>query len=58
MREISIDDLRLIVDGIQSSKFITQTKADELTEKLKKLAREADSSTLDRRNYVENRIRR
>ena len=56
-QNFTIDDLRLIVDGVQSSKFITQTKADELTNKLKKLAREKDGDTLNRRNYVENRIR-
>lgn len=56
-RDFTIDDLCLIVDGVQSSKFITQSKADELTDKLKKLAREKDVDTLNRRNYVENRIR-
>jgi predicted DNA-binding transcriptional regulator YafY len=56
-RDFTIDDLRLIADCVQSSKFITQVKADDLTKRLKKLARESDSSTLDRRNYVENRIR-
>jgi predicted DNA-binding transcriptional regulator YafY len=56
-RDFSIDDLSLIVDGVQASRFITQAKADELSDKLKKLTRKQDSSTLDRRNYVENRIR-
>ena len=56
-RDFTIDDLQLIVDSVQSSKFITQTKADDLIENLKNLTTMRDRSTLDRHNYVENRIR-
>ena len=56
-RDFSINDLTLIADCVQASKFITQNRADVLTGKLKRLTRKQDSSTLDRRNYVENRVR-
>jgi len=55
-RDFSIDELQLIVDGVQSSKFITAKKAKDLTDKLKKLTNRHDRSTLDRR-YIADRIR-
>ena len=56
-RDFEIDDLQLIVDSVQSSKFITAKKAKALTDKLKRFASKYDRSTLDERNYVSNRIR-
>lgn len=51
-------ELRLIVDGIQSSKFITQDKARVITDKIMtKLADVHTRSTLNRRVYVADRIR-
>jgi predicted DNA-binding transcriptional regulator YafY len=56
-REFTIDELQLIVESIQASKLITQKQADELTNKLKKFANVYDRDTLNRRSYVEKRIR-
>lgn len=56
-RKFSLDELQLIVDSVQSSKFITKNKAKELTDKLKDLTNKYDRSTLENRNYVANRIR-
>lgn len=50
-------ELRLIVDGVQSSKFITREKAREITGKVKKLAGKATVASLNRENHVSNRVR-
>ena len=50
-------ELRLLVDGIQSSKFITKKKADEITEKIKALAGKETKATLNRQTYVADRVR-
>lgn len=50
-------ELRLLVDGIQSSKFITKSKADEITEKIKSLAGKETKATLNRQTYVADRVR-
>lgn len=50
-------ELRLMVDGIQSSKFITQKKAQEITRKIKALAGKETLETLNRQAYVADRVR-
>ena len=50
-------ELRLLVDGIQSSKFITREKAREITEKIKALAGKEIKATLNRQAYVADRVR-
>lgn len=51
-------ELRLMVDGIQSSKFITQKKAREITNKIKdNLADIHTRATLNRQTYVSDRVR-
>ena len=50
-------ELRLLVDGIQSSKFITREKAKEITEKIKALAGKDTKATLNRQAYVADRVR-
>lgn len=56
-RKFDLQELQLLVDSVQSSKFITQKYAKQLTDKLKKLASKYDRTTLERRNYVANRVR-
>lgn len=56
-RDFDNYDLQLLVDSVQSSKFITQRKAKELTDKLKRLTSHHNRKILDRRAYVENRIK-
>ena len=56
-REFDTQELQLLIDSVQSSRFITQKKAKELTDKLKKKASRFDRVLLDRRCYVPNRIR-
>ena len=56
-REFDTKELQLLIDSVQSSRFITQKKAKELTDKLKKKASRFDRVSLDRRCYVPNRVR-
>ena len=51
------NELRLLVDSVQSSKFITREKARELTAKLKKFAGKDTVESLSRENHVANRVR-
>ena len=50
-------ELRLIVDSVQASKFITQTEAKRLTEKITKHFGNARRHNLNRQAYVYDRIR-
>lgn len=50
-------ELRWMVDSIQSSKFITQEKAREITNKIKRLADVYTKDTLNRQAYVPSRVR-
>lgn len=50
-------ELRLLVDSVQSSKFITQGKAKEITAKIKKLAGKDTVESLNHENHVTNRVR-
>lgn len=56
-RDFQIPELKLLVDAIQSSKFITRKKSLELIEKLSCLVSENDSSQLKREVYVTNRVK-
>ena len=49
-------ELRLMVDGVQASNFITQKEADEITRKIKGLTDRFTATTLDRPAMVANRI--
>ena len=50
-------ELRLMVDSIQASKFITQTEARKISQKITALADVHTKASLDRQAYVINRIR-
>lgn len=50
-------ELRLMVDGVQSSKFITKEKAREITEKIKRLAGKDTIKSPNRQSYVADRVR-
>ena len=56
-REFDTQELQLLIDSVQSSRFITQKQAKTLTDKLKKKASRFDRVLLDRRCYVPNRVR-
>lgn len=56
-REFELPELKLLVDAVQSSKFITHKKSQELIRKLEHLTSESQARQLQRSVYVANRIK-
>lgn len=56
-RDFQISELKLLVDTVQSSKFITEKKSLELIEKLEKHASHYQAQQLRRQVYVANRVK-
>lgn len=56
-RTFQLAELKLLVDSVQSSKFITQRKTDELIKKIEKLASGYEAQLLQRQVFVANRIK-
>lgn len=56
-REFELAELKLLVDAVQSSRFITSRKSRELIKKLEKLAGRHDAGKLQRQVYVAGRIK-
>ena len=54
-REFELAELKLLVDAVQSSKFITGQKSKELIRKLAKLASKSEASQLNRQVFILNR---
>jgi predicted DNA-binding transcriptional regulator YafY len=50
-------ELRMLVDGVQSAKFITKEEARKITDKIKRLAGKDTVATLNRQTYVADRVR-
>ena len=56
-REFELPELKLLVDSVQSSKFITYKKTLMLIKKIERLASVHDAQLLRRQVYVKNRIK-
>lgn len=56
-RDFELPELKLLVDSIQSSKFITQRKTLSLIKKIEDLASVYDAQLLERQVYVRNRVK-
>ncbi len=56
-RDFELPELKLLVDAVQSSKFITAKKSEQLINKLKKLTNENMGKQLQRQVYIHNRIK-
>ena len=56
-RDFEVAELKLLVDAIQSSKFITQSKSLKLIKKLEGLVSENDGRQLQREVVVTNRVK-
>ena len=56
-RDFQLPELRLLVDAVQSSKFITHKKSAELIRKVESLCSRAQAADLQRQVYVANRIK-
>lgn len=56
-RQFELAELKLLVDAIQSSKFITVKKSGNLIKKLETFCSEHEAKQLQRQVYVQNRIK-
>lgn len=56
-RDFEIAELKLLVDAVQSSKFITEKKSRELIKKLEGYASQYEAKELHRQVYVQGRIK-
>ncbi len=56
-RKFELAELKLLVDAVQSSRFITKRKSDALIRKLETLASVHDGKMLQRQVYVDKRVK-
>ena len=56
-RAFTLQEVKLLVDMVQSSNFITRTKPRQLIEKITSLASVYEAQTLNRTVYVRNRVK-
>lgn len=56
-RDFELPELKLLVDSVQSSKFITQEKTFKLIKKIENLASIYDGQLLQRQVFVSNRVK-
>lgn len=56
-RLLDLPELKLLVDAVQSSRFITKAKSDTLIQKLSAFVSARDARTLSRQVYTTNRIK-
>ena len=56
-REFELPELKLLVDAIQCSRFITEKKSNELIKKIESLASEPQAHALQRQVYVSDRVK-
>lgn len=56
-REFELPELKLLVDAVQASRFITQKKSRELISKIEKLAGPYEGKQLQRQVYVAGRVK-
>lgn len=56
-RDFELAELKLLVDSVQASKFITRKKSEELIKKIEALASKHEAYQLRRQVFVSNRIK-
>lgn len=56
-REFELPELKLLVDAVQSSKFVTERKSNELIKKIEHLGSVYEARQLQRQVYVSGRIK-
>ena len=56
-RKFELPELKLLIDAVESSKFITTKKSDALIEKIHTMTSPGQVAKLKRNNYVVNRIK-
>lgn len=56
-RQFELAELKLLVDSVQSAKFLTTRKSNELIKKIEGFASKYEASKLQRQVYVTNRVK-
>lgn len=56
-RQFQLPELKLLIDAVASSKFITQKKSEELIKKISSLASRHQTTSLSRHLYVSSRVK-
>lgn len=56
-RKFELAEVKLLIDAIQSSKFITQSKSRELITKIKSFVSEHQAKQLQRQVYINDRVK-
>ena len=56
-RDFELAELKLLVDSVQSSKFISENKTRELIKKIESLASNHDASQLHRQVFIAGRVK-
>lgn len=56
-RKFELPELKLLIDAVESSKFITKKKSKTLIEKIHTMTSPGQVAKLKRNNYVVNRIK-
>ncbi len=56
-RQFELAELKLLVDSVQSAKFLTTKKSNELIKKIEGFASKYEASKLQRQVYVTNRVK-
>ncbi len=56
-RTFELSEVKLLVDAVQSSKFISRSKSDSLIRKLEKLTSRPKASVLQRQVFMANRVK-
>lgn len=56
-RIFELPELKMLVDVVQSAKFITKKKSDELIKKIERFASKYESNSLQRQVYVADRVK-
>ena len=56
-RKLELPELKLLIDAVESSKFITKKKSETLIEKIHTMTSPGQVAKLKRNNYVVNRIK-
>lgn len=56
-RDFELPELKLLVDAVQASKFISEKKSNELIKKIEALASKYQARALQRQVYVANRVK-
>ncbi|MCR5703591.1 MAG: WYL domain-containing protein [Eubacterium sp.] len=56
-REFELPELKLLVDAVQASKFISEKKSNDLIRKIESLSSKYQATALQRQVYVANRVK-